>query len=71
MAPVLTVVPHWQDQPFDGIVALYRFLNALLMLPLLMFQLARKVALTKAVPVAAAFGCAPPRCSDCSPDWRC
>ena len=56
MAPVLTVVPHWRDQPFDRIVALYRFLNALLILPLplLMFLLARKVGLTTAVSVAAA-----------------
>ncbi len=56
MAPVLAVVPHWPDQPFDRVVAWLRVVNALLLvpLPLLGFALARRVGLPPPVAVAAA-----------------
>ena len=56
MAPVLALVPDWQDQPFDRLVALLRVVNALLLapLPLLGFALARRVGLAEPVAVAAA-----------------
>lgn len=56
LGPVLLLVPHWQDQPFDRIVALLRLANALLLvpLPLLGFALARRVGLTEPAAVAAA-----------------
>lgn len=56
MAPVLALVPGWQDQPFDRLVALLRVVNALLLapLPLLGFALARRVGLAGPVAVAAA-----------------
>lgn len=56
LGPVLLLVPHWQDQPFDRIVALLRLLNALLLvpLPLLGFALARRVGLGEPAAVAAA-----------------
>lgn len=56
MAPVLAVVPHWQDQPFDRVVAWLRVVNALLLLPLplLGFALARRVGLPSPTAVAAA-----------------
>lgn len=56
LAPVLALAPHWQDQPFDRLVALLRVVNALLLapLPLLGFALARRVGLAEPVAVAAA-----------------
>lgn len=56
MAPVLAVVPHWQDQPFDRVVAWLRVVNALLLvpLPLLGYALARRVGLPSPAAVAAA-----------------
>ena len=56
LAPVLALVPDWQDQPFDRLVALLRVVNALLLapLPLLGFVLARRVGLAAPVAVAAA-----------------
>jgi Dolichyl-phosphate-mannose-protein mannosyltransferase len=56
MAPALAVIPHWQDQPFDRIVAWLRAVNALLLLPLplLGYALARRVGLSEAVSTAAA-----------------
>jgi 4-amino-4-deoxy-L-arabinose transferase-like glycosyltransferase len=56
MAPVLAIVPHWRDQPFDRVVAWLRAVNALLLLPLplLGYALARRVGLAEPVAVASA-----------------
>ena len=56
MAPVLAVVPHWADQPFDRVVSWLRAVDALLLLPLplLGYALARRVGLAEPVAVAAA-----------------
>lgn len=55
-ASVLTLIPHWQDQPFDRVVALLRLANVLMLLPLplVVYGIARRVGLTKEVGVAGA-----------------
>ena len=55
-AAVLSLLPHWQAQPFDRVVALLRLVNVLILLPipLVLYGIARRLGLTKEVGVAAA-----------------
>ncbi len=55
-AAILRAVPFWRDLPFDRIVLLLRWLNALLMaaLPILLWACARELRLPDPLPVAAA-----------------